>query len=311
MACFTGAHGMARRITSTAPADTQVHACYGSALLEHPLAALPELEVIAHTEIQKPQPGLAVPFREGTLNLYLGYKGSKTISVAGRQFTLTGGDLFVTPPGIQHESPALPMSKCAHYWLRIRLDLPRPFLGDPGLDALRDGLRAAGTFHGRHAQQDLIAVRTIYDQCRAPATPLRDLQVRMQIALLLVQVLGRMSAPAAVEPQPAVALVTDYLARHLGEDLSVNDMADVAGISVTALQTVFRSQIGMPPGEYFTRLKMDEARRLLRTTELPVRQISQALGYRSERYFSAAFRRYFLLPPGRFRQQRGAAEPTP
>lgn len=291
---------------STAPYS---HPRAGATLLEQPIADLPELDLIGHIEVQKPQPGLAVPFREGRLNLYLGYKGAKSISVAGREFTLNGGEIFVTPPGIRHETPNLPMTKCAHYWLRVRLDLPRPFLGDPGLEDLRQGLRDAGIHHGRHAQQDLVAIRTIYDLCTTASDPLRNLQVRLQMALLLVQVLRRMAAPApdvhAGEKTPAIAVVTDYLKRHVGEDLSVLEMADVAGMSVSALQTIFRSEIGLPPGEYFVRLKMDEARRLLCETTLPVRQVSQVLGYRSERYFSAAFRRYSLLPPGRFRRQQG------
>ncbi len=302
---------MARRAAPLPVPSVAAHACYGAALLAQPVAGLPELDLIAHTEVQKPQPGLAVPFRAGTLNLYLGYKGAKSISVAGKQFTLSGGEIFITPPGIRHETPALPMTKCAHYWLRVRLDVARPFLGDAGLDALRSGLRAAGTYHGRHAPQDLVAIRTIYDLCSSPASELRDLQIRMQLGLLLVQLLGRMTAPSASPAEPAagvVARVTDHLARHLGEDLSVHDMADVAGLSVSALQAAFRSRHGMPPGEFFVRLKMDEARRLLRTTTLPVKQISHVLGYRSERYFSAAFRRYFLGPPGRFRHQSSSLD---
>lgn len=299
---------MARR--RGGPGLPQAHPCYGGALFERPVEGLPELDLVAHTEVQKPQPGLTIPFRDGAMNLYLGYKGSKSISLDGRQYTLSGGELFVTPPGVRHGTPALPMTKCAHYWLRLRLDLRRPFLGDRGLDALRDGLRRAATFHGRYAQQDLVALRTIYDLCSAPASTLRDLQVRLQLGLFLVQVLRRMSAPEPERPQPAIQVVTDYLRRHVGEDLSVLEMADVAGVSATRLQTIFRTRFGMPPGEYFVRMKMAEAQRLLLSTAQPVRQISQLLGYRSERYFSAAFRRYFLQPPGRFRRAHREAGPA-
>lgn len=292
------------RTAPTPSSDTdpdQAHACYGRALLAQPISDLPELDVIAHTEVQKPQPGLNIPFREGSLNLYLGYKGSKSISVDDRSYTLNGGELFVTGPGIRHSTPALPMTKCAHYWLRLRLDLRRPFLGDASLNPLRADLRAVGCFHGRYAQQDLVALRAVFDLCSGPEVALRDLQVRMQLGLLLVQILRRMSAAEPERPQPALRVVDDHLRRHLGEDLGVPEMADIAGMSVSALQNLFRAEVGMPPGEYFARLKMAEAQRLLRETVLPVRQISQVLGYRSERYFSAAFRRYFLQPPGRFR----------
>lgn len=281
-----------------------VHPCYGDALIPQPIDGLPELDLVAHTEVLKPQPGLTIPFREGAMNLYACYKGAKTVSIDSRQLTLAGGELLITPPGIRHSTPALPMTKCAHYWLRVRLDLRRTFLGDRSLEPLRSGLGEANLMHGRYAQQDLIGIRTVYDLCCTPASALRDLQVRMQLGLLLVQLLRRTPLPVSDRPVPALDVVTAYLGRHVGEDLSVVEMADVAGMSVSALQNAFRARHGMPPGEWFVRLKMAEAQRLLLSGTTPVRQISQMLGYRSERYFSTAFRRYFLLPPGRFRQQR-------
>lgn len=281
-----------------------VHPCYGDALFAQPVAGLPELDLVAHTEVLKPQPGLTIPFRDGAMNIYAGYKGAKTVSIDGRQLTLSGGELLITPPGMRHSTPALPMTKCAHYWLRVRLDLRRSFLGDRTLEPLRAGLAGSGLVHGRYAQQDLVAIRTIYDLCSSPAGSLRDLQVRMQLGLLLVQLVRRTPDREPDRRRPEIDQVTDYLERHVGEDLSVVEMADVAGMSVTALQNAFRARHGMPPGEWFVRLKMAEAQRLLLGGTAPVRQISQMLGYRSERYFSTAFRRYFLVPPGRFRHQR-------
>ena len=90
-----------------APAAPAAHACYGDGLHAEPIAALPEIDVVAHAEIQKPQPGLAIPFRDGALNLYLGYKGAKSVSVDGAHYTLSGGDYFLTPPGIRHPTPTM------------------------------------------------------------------------------------------------------------------------------------------------------------------------------------------------------------
>ncbi len=284
-----------------ATSTSTAHACYRDGLHAEPIAALPEVDVVAHAEIQKPQPGLAIPFRDGALNLYLGYKGAKSISVDGTHYNLAGGDFFLTPPGIRHSTPSLPMTRCAHYWLRLRLDLPRPFLGDPGLDGLRGDLRRLGVVHGRYAPGDLLALRTIHGLCAGAASPQRDLRVRLHLGLLLLQIVGHAADAPPTGSQPALERVTDHLRRHVGEDLGVAEMADIAGLSVSGLQNLFRARLGMPPAEWFTRLKLDEARRLLRETELPVREIAQRLGYASDRYFSAAFRRYFLQPPGRFR----------
>src|SRR5690606_20594030 len=102
---------------------------------------------------------------------------------------------------------------------------------------------------------------------------------------------------------PVLDRVLEHIERHLGEDMSVQDLASVAGCSVSALQQHFRKRGGLSPGAYIIRRRMTAAEALLRAGDLPLRAIAARLGFATERHFSTAFRRYHGQPPGKFRKQ--------
>jgi AraC-like DNA-binding protein len=295
----------------------------GRDIRQNPCASLPELELVARTEIHQALPRLDLPFVGGCLNLYIGYKGAKQMQADGRVYDLRAGDIVATGPGIDHATGPMPVSRCAHYWLRVRLDCRRHFCGAADLEPVRADFRKLRVGHARWRQGVLDAARAIYALAAGGDQPGRDTEMRLQLGLLMVKVdqdLHAADGAAATDARNSSAsaekhatskntrgidTVIDHLKRHLGEDLSVPDLAAIAGCSVTVLQDHFRTQIGSSPAAYFTRLRMEEAARLLTTGTLPLAAIAERLGYANERSFSAVFRKWHLIAPGRFRQRAG------
>ena len=60
--------------------------------------------------------------------------------------------------------------------------------------------------------------------------------------------------------------------------------------------------VGMPPMHYVTEWRMQQARRLLRETRLPVEQVAEEAGYASVPAFSRAFKKTTGLSPGSARR---------
>lgn len=277
----------------------------GRDIRTRPCPDLPELAVIGRTEIQQPLPKLDIPFTAGCSNLYLGYKGAKQMQAQGRTWTLTAGDFFLTPPGVDHSTGPMPVSRCAHYWLRIDLAQDRPFLGSPDHEPLRERLRSLSIAHGRASEALFAGVRAIYDACVGTMSPWRGVELKLQLGLCLVRLCEDIDRGGTGDADPLLDRVLDHVERHLGEDMSVQDLASVAGCSVSALQQHFRKREGLSPGEYIIRRRMAAAEQLLREGDLPLRAIAERLGFANERHFSTAFRRYHGQPPGKFRKQFG------
>lgn len=101
--------------------------------------------------------------------------------------------------------------------------------------------------------------------------------------------------------------VHEYCLAHLGEPISVGELAAVAGCSRSHFSRAFRQAQGVSPHEFVNGLKMRLAMRLLQTTAATVKEIAAQCGFDDTSYFCRVFRRVHRLTPGEFRS--GAALP--
>lgn len=98
----------------------------------------------------------------------------------------------------------------------------------------------------------------------------------------------------------AIALLHDDPARAWTLPL----LAKASGVSRTVLASKFKETLGVPPMSYLTSWRMQIAAGLLVDTDMPVYNVSEAVGYESEASFSRAFRRATGLSPGIWRSER-------
>jgi AraC-like DNA-binding protein len=93
----------------------------------------------------------------------------------------------------------------------------------------------------------------------------------------------------------------DWLAAHFDEPVSLRNAAHVACCSPYHFHRQFTALFGETPQEYVARLKLQEAKRLLVTTALPVAAVCGKVGYSSLGTFSTQFRRREGASPTEYR----------
>lgn len=136
---------------------------------------------------------------------------------------------------------------------------------------------------------------------------------QQMIALLLEQILlllfrqtqegqeaPKQEAPHLTDEQNAADLtnqLTGLMREHLDGSLSFEEICRQSGLSQTALKACFRRYNRMGVMEYYQRLRIEEARRLLREGRLNVTQTAEALGYSSIHAFSRQFKRLMGVTP--------------
>lgn len=74
-------------------------------------------------------------------------------------------------------------------------------------------------------------------------------------------------------------------------------LAEMAGVSLRQLERLFRTHLQATVSEVYQRIRLDHARRLLRTTELSVMEVAVACGFVSGSHFARVFRRAFGCAP--------------
>jgi len=99
-----------------------------------------------------------------------------------------------------------------------------------------------------------------------------------------------------------------YMMRHLDEPLQVATLAARVNISPSHFFALFKRQIGCAPIDYFIRLRMQHACRLLDETVLSVKEVAATLGYEDPFYFSRIFKSVNSVAPSEYRLLRNGAK---
>jgi AraC family transcriptional regulator len=81
----------------------------------------------------------------------------------------------------------------------------------------------------------------------------------------------------------------------------LDELAQVAGLSRFHLCRAFRETTGLPPHAWLTRARLAAARRLLRSGDLPVRDVARACGFASPNQFATSFRKHIGVTPTAYR----------
>ena len=95
--------------------------------------------------------------------------------------------------------------------------------------------------------------------------------------------------------------VRDFVEAHLGDDLSLTALADIACLSPYHFSRSFKLATGVGPHRYVIQRRIERAKRLLRQTGLPLALIAQETGFADQSHLAQTFRREVGVTPGRFR----------
>lgn len=88
-----------------------------------------------------------------------------------------------------------------------------------------------------------------------------------------------------------------------GRGLSVPAIARALGLGATALTSACRRHLGLPPARALARWRVEQARRLLADSDLPVAAIAARLGFANPYHFTRVVRRHAGAPPSRLRRE--------
>jgi AraC family transcriptional regulator len=92
---------------------------------------------------------------------------------------------------------------------------------------------------------------------------------------------------------PRLKRVLAYIEDNLSQDLTLKEIAGIAGVSVSHLKTTFRESVGLPVHRYVIERRVDRAQTLLHEGKLPVSRIAAETGFSHQSHLSYHLRRAF------------------
>ncbi|MDD6916480.1 MAG: AraC family transcriptional regulator [Eubacteriales bacterium] len=92
-------------------------------------------------------------------------------------------------------------------------------------------------------------------------------------------------------------LLINYMEQNITKTVTLKELMEYSGTNRTAIENIFRENLGKGAVEYFLILKIELAKKYLREDNYNITQISEILGYSSIHYFSRQFKKITGMTP--------------
>lgn len=108
--------------------------------------------------------------------------------------------------------------------------------------------------------------------------------------------------PPAMENSRIVRDAMNYISAHFSEAVTLQDVADHLHLNPSYFSRIFKRSSGSTFKEYLTKVRVEEAKRLLRNTDYPLLDIAIGVGFDNQSYFTSVFKRLTGLTPKQYRK---------
>jgi AraC-like DNA-binding protein len=156
--------------------------------------------------------------------------------------------------------------------------------------------------HGHLAD---IHLTRLFDELSGKREP--DPYILVRLFEIFVRELRRALEPGSSEGAVPDRLleVRRYIERHLENPAGLEDLAAMAGSSVSRFSAAFKKCFGRSPINFILALRLQKAARLLENHMMTVGEAAQELGFSDPFYFSRQFKKHFGKSPVEFRKSLG------
>ena len=134
----------------------------------------------------------------------------------------------------------------------------------------------------------------------AGETPGRASAIAYEAALLLYD--DVFSSHTSETGQSTMRPVIAHIMANLDQNLTVDDLAAIAGLSRAHFSRTFAEQEGLPPAEFVLSERMRRAAKIFVINDsITIKEVANLTGFGDPNYFSKVFRRFFGASPTEFR----------
>lgn len=234
-------------------------------------------------------------------------EGSQPYVSEGKEYLLRGGDVFVSLPREKHGSGPSPLGRGRLYWMLIHASPSRErFLGLPpseGQELIKSFLDIrARQFKGRRLLKFYLEnIFRAHDEVDAP---MRTVQLKNWMLRFLLDVLDDSAIHEKKQISSPITRVQQFVDEHLCEQSpSLQELADMASLSLSRFKVRFKEEVGITPGNYITMRKVEQAKTQLLFPDPSITDVAFGLGFSSSQYFATAFKRYTGMTPQQYRRR--------
>lgn len=244
--------------------------------------------------------------------------GRGTHFTLNNSFLLMPGNVFVIPPGLEHgyrdieelrlfnilfdttlfEYPFFDLRKMPGYHALLRIE--PAFRNETGLSTLMQ-------LTPQQMAQVIPLVEQMQRECDAIENDIGAKSQAFAYFIHLLVLLCRIYADYPRKDNQTVMRIADalsYLETHTDRPVGTKELIELTNMSASTLNRHFRNATGYSPVEFHIQRRIEQACRLIRSSDLSLTEISEATGFNDPNYFSRQFRKVMGMNPRQYKSNR-------
>lgn len=216
-------------------------------------------------------------------------EGKGIIEVEDQIYRLEKSDAFCIPRNVRHKYYADEKEPWSILWVHFKGDNTNYF-------PLEE--RKIVHINSRHSDNRMMVLfNLLFRVLERNYTIGNFIYISQVLSLILSEIYFREKVDESSVQDRHVTMVIRYMYQHLRENLTLEEISEEVQLSKSYLNAVFKAQTGKSPVEFFIHLKMQEACKLLKSTDYYIYEVSSELGYTDQYYFSRIFKKVVGVSP--------------
>lgn len=275
-------------------------------LLDLPSLGISDVLMMGRYTYSEAQPPLKQHTHGNAYEICVLSRGHQKYVLNDQEYKLFGGDIFVTKPYEPHGTGNAPEEPGSLYWIEIR----GPSEGKTFLSlSQKDSKALFGQLNGiekrvfRGGTSLIPQIDKVFSVYKSTHTTLKKANLQNLLLRLVFDVIDLSQAESNRSTSRFIQLAFSYIDNHSSEAIGIKKLSKHVGLSESYFKALFKKEVGLPPAEYITRLRIDSAREMLLTSDTKITELAHSLGFCSSQHFSAVFKRHTNMTPREYRKK--------
>ncbi len=228
-------------------------------------------------------------------------KGSGEFVINGVHHHAEPGKLFVITPGMIYERKTDPDHPLEFYYIRFNFSVAYEENEQWHYESSKEyKFPMEGMYTIQNPPELINLLDQLYQLWQRRGQSVNMLRKIVFQELLLAITDDFRSQRIAGSSTLAIESTINYIVSHYKKKLTLEELANNAGLSVSHYSRLFKKYTGHSPIDYLTLLRMDRAKELLLLSDYKLKSIANSVGYEDEFYFSRIFKKIVGLSPSGF-----------
>lgn len=231
-------------------------------------------------------------------------KGSGKYQVNGKQYEVKANQYFILPAKLPHSYASNNNDPWTIYWIHFR-GLQAPYYAEGATAPVTVSTNLNSRIADRNAIFEDIFM-TLSD-----GYTIENLRYTASLlhfylgSLRYLPIYRRCHKKDGMDNKKEELVITNaalkYMEENLGKNITLHDIANYTGYSISHFSMIFKNNTGHSPLSYFNIMKIKKACELLETTDMKINQISCVVGIIDSYYFSRLFTKIVGISPKKYR----------